>query len=164
MSNDSKDVSFATGAAAPAVGNGFMGARSCYGGDVGGFVALVVVGFFIWFIVKMGRAFSPSGNFDRLAAKGTPARGILLRVASVPQPYRNGAFGQKFERRQVTIDVEVPGQQPYVVDVSALIPRNMARDVLPGVTVEVRVDPQNPMNVTIVGPGAGFATTLLPTA
>src|SRR5262249_53580892 len=136
--------------------------RPCYGGDVEGILVIIFIIIMAAVIFK-GAAATRAGQYSRLSSAGMPARGILLRVGSVPLPYRNRSFGQKFEMRQVTIDVEVPGQQPYVVDVSALIPRNMARDVLPGVTVELRVDPQNLANVSIVGPGAGFVTTQLPT-
>ena len=33
----------------------------------------------------------------------------------------------------------------------------MRGDVLPGATVELRIDPKNRANVAIVGPGAGHA-------
>ena len=101
------------------------------------------------------------GNFDRLMLKGVAARGILLQVA--PTGTKSGTVQRRFELRAVTIDVEVPGQQPYVVQCMPIIPMNLVRDVLPGATLEIRVDTSDPTNIAIVGPGAGFSPTLIGT-
>jgi hypothetical protein len=37
------------------------------------------------------------------------------------------------------------------------MPLNMANDILPGSTVELRVDRSNKSKLTIVGPGSGFS-------
>ncbi|MCE9576136.1 MAG: hypothetical protein K8W52_23510 [Deltaproteobacteria bacterium] len=101
------------------------------------------------------------GSYDRLVASGAPARGILLWVA--PQGVRvpSGNRQRPFERRQMVIDVEIPGQAPYEINVAQQVPLNLVPDCLPGATVELRVDRKNPQRVAIVGPGAFFAAQLL---
>lgn len=86
---------------------------------------------------------------------GVPGRGILLVVA--PTATRQLVGGQPYEVRQMTLDVEVPGKPPYEVSCSPLYPANLSGDMLPGATVELRVDPKNPQSIAIVGPGVGFA-------
>jgi hypothetical protein len=88
---------------------------------------------------------------------GTPARGILLAVAST-----GTRAGTNQESRRVTIDIEVPGQPPYEVSTVATFPTCLRGDVLPGATVELRVHPRNRnAPVSIVGPGVGFGVTQL---
>jgi len=125
-----------------------------------GIVAVVLV---VWVIYKIATA-SSSGTprgYNALLQNGIPARGILLSVANTPM----GSVGigmYKFQQRTVSIDIEVPGQPPYEAMVTALIPLNLVRDVLPGATVELRVDPRDPNNLAIIGPGVGFnAATLM---
>jgi hypothetical protein len=113
------------------------------------FIVIVVV------LITIGAARSSVGGYDRLAAKGVPARGILLQVSSIATKVP-GTRLRRFESRSVTIDIEVPGTAPYVATVNAVIPSNLVRDVLPGATVELRVDPKNGNNIAIVGPGVGF--------
>jgi hypothetical protein len=86
----------------------------------------------------------------------------LLVVSSTGQ--KVGAVSRRFDRRSVTIDVEIPGRQPYEVTTIPLIPINLVRDVLPGATVELRVDPKNPSTMAIIGPGTGFVQAALRTS
>ncbi len=120
-----------------------------------GFLILV-----IWFVVRpmvrsargMGQSFGGS-----LGLGGTPARGILLAVDST-----GTRAGTNQESRRVTIDIEVPGQPPYEVRTVATFPTCLRGDVLPGATVELRVNPKNHnAPVSIVGPGVGFGVTQL---
>jgi hypothetical protein len=118
---------------------------------------VIVVGVVVWALIS---AASSTGSNTRLLRNGIPARGILLRVAALPQ----GSLGTgmyKLQRRQVTIDIEIPGQPPYEATTMVSIPLNLVRDVLPGATVEIRVDRRNPNNVAIVGPGVGFVGAAL---
>jgi hypothetical protein len=116
--------------------------------------ALIVLVFVIIFLAK-----GPGTSFDAVARSGTPARGILLEVSSqVVGTVRSGI--RRFVRRTVTIDVEVPGQTPYVTTTNVLVPSNLDRDVLPGATVELRV---TKTSIVVVGPGAGFAVARLGT-
>ncbi len=59
------------------------------------------------------------------------------------------------------MDIEIPGQPPYEATVTPLVPTNLVRDVLPGATVELRIDPKRPTQLAIVGPGVGFNSALL---
>jgi hypothetical protein len=95
-------------------------------------------------------------DFYTLLQRGIPARGILLRVGS--QASAQGTAGQGFyEVRAVQIDVEVPGSAPYQCDCSLYVPANLRRLVLPGATVELRVDPSLRQNIVLFGPGVGLS-------
>lgn len=100
----------------------------------------------------------PLDDFDRLLTSGVPARGILLRVSSTRDS--TGTSGlRRFERRSVLLDVEIPGENPYEISASPFILSNLVRDVLPGATVELRVDRDDPMRIAIVGPGSAIAAS-----
>lgn len=101
-------------------------------------------------------------SYDRLVANGIPARGILLAVSPIGR--KVGATWRRFERRRVRIDVEILGRAPYEVQTTTVFPLNLSRDVLPGATVELRVDPRNPNLLAIIGPGTGFAQAALRTS
>ncbi|HET9992681.1 MAG TPA: hypothetical protein VFQ65_29305 [Kofleriaceae bacterium] len=121
--------------------------------------AIVMAFAVIWIIAAAAKA-SGSASYTRLARSGTPARGILLAVASTPGT-SVGIGLNKLQSRQVTIDIEVPGQPPYELTTTLLIPLNLVRDVLPGATVELRVGSRN--QVVVVGPGVGFTASTLMT-
>lgn len=117
----------------------------------------VVVFVFIFSLVKA----AASGGYQGLIKRGVPARGILLWVdrQGVKQP---GVGRVRYEKRGMTIDVEIPGKAPYEVTTTSFVPTNLSRDVLPGCTVELRVNPRNPQQIAIVGPGVGFAQLMPP--
>lgn len=117
--------------------------------------------FVIVMVVKAAAAGS-GASYDGLVARGVPARGILLSVATTGT--KIGTQARRFELRQVTIDVEIPGKAPYEINATPVIPINLVRDVLPGATVELRVDPKNPAKMAIVGPGTGFVQQALRTS
>ena len=98
-------------------------------------------------------SWAPGTQFARFVANGAQARGILLRVAPTGTRFKDG--GQTFERRFVRLDVEIPGQAPYEIDATPIIPTNLVADVLPGATLELRVDRSNG-NIAIVGSGVGM--------
>lgn len=110
--------------------------------------------FFIWVIVK---AVGP-GPYAKLLKVGTPARGILLKVNN-QAGQRSRSSGMKFETWPVTIDVEIPGQPPHELSCGLLIPSQFRNDILPGATVELRVDPKNKKSMAVIGPGAGLIGT-----
>jgi hypothetical protein len=121
-------------------------------------VLVIVIVAAIYIVAAAAKA-AGSAGYNRLARNGTPARGILLAVASMPGTSVGTGFN-KLQSRQVTIDIEVPGQPPYELETTLLIPLNLVRDVLPGATVELRVGARN--QVVVVGPGVGFnASTLM---
>ena len=123
------------------------------------------VGFLVFFalVVFMIAAKGGRANYSTLLTRGISGRGILLAVSSVPVGQSVGFGLVKYQQRQVTIDIEVPGKPPYEISGTTLVPLNLVRDVLPGATVEVRVDPKNPTNIAIVGPGVGFNANSLMT-
>jgi hypothetical protein len=106
-----------------------------------------------------------SGGYQGLVKTGIPARGILLSVdrVGVKQPATGiGMNRVRYEKRGMTIDVEIPGKAPYQITTYSYIPTNLSRDVLPGCTVELRVHKRNPQQIAIVGPGVGFAQLMPP--
>ncbi len=126
-------------------------------------ICFVAFGFMFVALAFIGAlARNPAGQFDRLSANGIPARGILLQVAQTSSGM-SGRIGRRFQSRRVRIDIEVPGRAPYEVRGLAWIPMNCVRDVLPGATVELRVDASNPQKFVIIGPGVGFAPQIVPT-
>ncbi len=98
----------------------------------------------------------PAAEFDRLVAKGAPARGILLQVSSTGVRVPGGTQLRRFQRRQISLDVEIDGETPYETSTTPLFPTNLVSDILPGATVELRVDRKNRDNIAIVGPGASL--------
>jgi hypothetical protein len=128
---------------------------------VGAAIGFIIIFFVLWGIISSAGKSSTS-SYDKLVKRGAPARGILLQVSSTGT--MTGAVGRRFEIRQVYIDVEITGQQPYETNANAIIPINLVRDVLPGATVELRVDPNDRTKMAIVGPGTGFVQQALRTA
>ena len=100
------------------------------------------------------------GSPSAIAQRGIPARGILLQVSSVPGR-TVGIAPWRFQPRSVVMDIEIPGRPPYQAAVTPFVPTHLVRDVLPGATVELRMNPKNPLQIVIVGPGVGFNSALL---
>ena len=99
----------------------------------------------------------PITDFYTLLQRGTPARGILLKVNS--QRNARGTLTQGYyELRSVTIDVEIPGQSPYQVDCMISVPANLCRLILPGATLELRVDTSVQNSVAVFGPGVALSS------
>ncbi len=93
-----------------------------------------------------------------LLQNGVPARGILLKVGS-QRSARGDATRGYYEVRTVSIDVEIPGKPPYECSCSLFIPANLRPLVLPGATLELRVDPNGRQNIAVFGPGVGLPAT-----
>jgi len=83
---------------------------------------------------------------------GIPARGLVLQSTILATNTR--VNGQRFEQRAMTLDVEIPGQRPYVCQGTFLIPRLLV-EAIPGASLDLSVDPSNAQNIVVVGPG-GF--------
>ena len=119
-----------------------------------GLVCFGITAFVIWVIVAIVRASSAN---TRLMNTGLIARGILLRVDIPLTRWSAEGVRPNFRRFRLRVDVELPGQEPYEIDQLVSFPTNMDRLILPGSTVELRVDPKNRKNVLIVGPGVNLA-------
>jgi hypothetical protein len=86
-------------------------------------------------------------------AGGIPARALVLGCSQ----YSNGSVNvgtTRYERRNMVIDVEIAGRQPYVLTGEFLVPRG-AVEVIPGASLDVAVDPTDGSKISVVGPG-GF--------
>lgn len=124
-----------------------------------GFVIFMVVAFIVASSGNRGQSSWQgsfgSGGMSGLLATGTPARGIMLTVSSTGT--RTTYNGVRYEVRSALVDVEVTGFAPYESNTSVYIPTNLVRDVLPGSTMELRVDTTDRSRVIVVGPDVGFA-------
>ena len=119
-----------------------------------GLVIAVVFVFFVFFMIKQAskNLLTSTAAIDRLARRGIRGRGLVLSAFQMSNSVTLG--GRRFERKQMTLDVEVPGRAPYVVSGQFLIPRGQV-EAIPGASLEVAVDPSNPSQVAVLGPG-GF--------
>jgi len=119
-------------------------------------VIAVVVFFIIRAIVKSSSNYSKTQQFDLVmsgqAPKGKVGRALILSAARVATPTK--LFGRVVEQRNVRIEVEVPGSDPYELNLMLIIPLGLV-EARPGDMLEVAVDPRNPSNITVLGPG-GF--------
>ena len=123
---------------------------------MGTFIGLCVVVAFLFAIVQGFRKASlPNQTLqarDRLQATGLPARGLVLTCSQ----YGTGITmnQRRFEKRTMTIDVEIPGRQPYVSRGDFLIPRGVV-EAIPGASLDLVVDAADPDKIVVLGPG-GF--------
>src|SRR5215470_2590962 len=118
-----------------------------------GFLVLLIL--LIVFVV-LPRLFGKRVGGDartRLMSSGLPARGLVVRAASTARGML--VNGQRFQVRNVLLDVEVQGRAPYEIAVDALFPRMC--ESFPGTALDLRVDPTNPANLAIVGPAGSSA-------
>jgi hypothetical protein len=117
--------------------------------------AFMVIGLII-VVAKLVGGTGPT----KLLQQGLVAKGILLRVDIPATRWAAEGGRMAWQRRRLRIDVELPGHAPYEVDTLVQFPTNMSGSILPGATVELRVDPKKKDRVVISGPGvalgAGF--------
>ena len=118
--------------------------------------AIVVIGIIVAFIAfvmsKAAGNASGVGALDRVRQSGVPARGLVLASSVVSTGVTVGF--RRFEQRPMTIEVEVYGQAPYVIQGTFMVPRGLVEGI-PGSSLELSVDPRNPNQIAILGPG-GF--------
>ena len=113
----------------------------------------VFVLFFVLIRSKMGAASGPSAARG-LAGGRVLARGLVLSAS----PFVSGERtqnGQRYELRDLLLDVEVQGQAPYEVSVTPLIPRIC--EARPGAALDLSLDPRNPSDVVVIGPAGASA-------
>jgi hypothetical protein len=123
-------------------------------------VGIIAVIFFLrWIARALKSGGSVGGIFsnpcDSILQGGVQARGILLKVGSQRRPM--GSAGSYYEMRAVTIDVEIPGKEAYETDCMLYVPSNLCRLILPGATLELRVQSSN--SIAVYGPGVGLPAT-----
>jgi hypothetical protein len=103
----------------------------------------------VWAVRWSARQANPQRfAHDGLLARGLEARGLILQSSSTFT--ETTLNGQRYELRDLVMDVEVLGQAPYEVSITPMIPRIC--EATPGAALDLRVDPKNPNNIVIVGP------------
>jgi len=130
--------------------------------NVNTFIAAIVLCTLVWLGLRKVARSRLTSTFEPGYPYTTPARGILLKVDVYSS--RRNAGGVRAEVRTMTIDVEIPGQEPFEVNTDVYFAPNLVRDILPGASVELRINRNNNNQVFIVGLGAGFSGASLVTA
>ncbi len=92
-------------------------------------------------------------RFLSLETKGLRGRGLVLSCAQLGMGVTLN--GRRFEKRTMTLDVEIPGREPYVSTGDFLVPRGVA-ETIPGVSLDVAVDAKDQNQILVLGPG-GFS-------
>ncbi|HEY5372544.1 MAG TPA: hypothetical protein VIK01_02615 [Polyangiaceae bacterium] len=92
-------------------------------------------------------------RFLALETKGLRGRGLVLSCAQLGTGVTLN--GRRFEKRTMTLDVEIPGREPYVSTGDFLVPRGVA-ETIPGASLDVAVDARNQNQILVLGPG-GFS-------
>ena len=112
------------------------------------FLVSVVVFVGVFFLVlRIGK---PGGlNGGRILG-----RGLVLSASSFARGERT-VGAQRFELRDMVLDIELPGQTPYEVAVTPLIPRIC--EGRPGAALDVAVNPRRPNDIVILGPAGSAA-------
>jgi hypothetical protein len=117
---------------------------------VAGIVGLIIF-FVIFILIKSAntRALGVSG-YDRLAKNGVRGRALVLASSNIAVSFRIGM--RRFERRSMTLEVELQGREPFIAQGTYPVPRGLVEPI-PGSTLDVAVDPRG--NIAVLGPG-GF--------
>jgi hypothetical protein len=116
---------------------------------------LVLVGILIFVVWMISRAGKGPKTFAQVAQSGARGRALVLQSSMPTSGFTMN--GRRWLRTTMTLDIEVPGQQPYQVTGSFLLPRGLV-EAVPGSSLEVAVDMNNRMSadsVSVLGPG-GF--------
>jgi hypothetical protein len=117
-----------------------------------------LIGVFVLLAIVRGALRRAAANLaggtvmDTFAAQGVRARGLVLTSNRVSSAVT--VNGRRFERRSMTLDVEIPGRAPFVTSGSFLVPRGIV-EALPGSSLELAIDPTDASQITVLGPG-GF--------
>lgn len=112
----------------------------------------IIVAFFAFVMSKAASNAKGAVTIDRVRQGGVPGRGLVLASSFISVGVTVGM--RRFEQRQMTIEVEVYGQQPYVIQGTFMVPRGLVEPI-PGSSLELAVDSGNPNQIAILGPG-GF--------
>jgi hypothetical protein len=105
--------------------------------------------------MQRGRAPRPAGPGSTGAGvrqNAVQGRGLVLASSNTATGVTRN--GRRFDRRTMTLEVEVAGMAPYVINGSFLVPRGQV-EAIPGASLEVVVNGRDASDVTVLGPG-GF--------
>jgi hypothetical protein len=116
-------------------------------------VAILIFVVFIWIIVKSSGNSKALQNQTALEANGVRGRALVLSSDMLTSSVTINA--QLYERRTMTLDIEIPGRAPYTTTGQFLIARGLVEPV-PGASLDVAVDPKDQNQVAVLGPG-GFS-------
>jgi hypothetical protein len=121
---------------------------------VGFFIGLAIIVFVVWMIARSSSTnlLTSTTAIDRLAQRGVRARGLVLTSNQLSFGVTIGM--RRFERRTMTLDVEIPGRAPFVMSGTFLVPRGIV-EAVPGSSLELAVHPTNMSQIAVLGPG-GF--------
>ena len=113
-------------------------------------VVAIIIAVVVLFLLR--GAFSGKGGLS-LETTGLPARGLVLECSQTSTGQTIN--GRRFEVFTMTLDVEIPGSEPYVCKGAFLVPRGQVETV-PGASLDLRVDRKNKNQLLVIGPG-GFS-------
>jgi hypothetical protein len=117
-------------------------------------ILYVILAIFAFFVLRalLGGSVGGVRTYDRLASGGLRGRALVLASSQIATGVT--AVGRRFQRRTMTLDVELRGAGTFVVNGAFLVPRGLVEPI-PGCSLEVAVDPKNRQNIAVLGPG-GF--------
>jgi len=115
------------------------------------FLFFVVLVF--WIIIAGGASARKLKRQMALETNGVRGRALVLSSSFLTTSTTINAV--RYEQRTMTLDIDIPGREPYVTSGVFLIPRGMVEPV-PGASLDVAVDPSNQNLLSVLGPG-GFS-------
>ena len=121
---------------------------------------LVAVGGSMFFVFKMiGGITGNQAEQNRILQTGQPAAGRVVGLGTTGTTVT--IMGHRHLQLALTIEVQVPGRPPYVVQTTQLISELRIPSLQPGAQLSLRVDPMNPNKIAIADgappPAGGFA-------
>lgn len=117
------------------------------------FALVIIVGVVVLILFSSSAASRKSRRFLALETKGLRGRGLVLSCVQLGTGVTLN--GRRFEKRTMTLDVEIPGREPYVSTGDFLVPRGVA-ETIPGASLDVAVDVRDQNQILVLGPG-GFS-------
>jgi hypothetical protein len=115
----------------------------------------IVLGFLVlvFFVILAALKGGVAGSYDRLASAGLRGRALVLGASQMVTGVTLN--GRRFQRRQMVLEIEIEGREPYEVSGTFLVPRGLIEPI-PGSSLDVAVDRGVPSRVAVLGPG-GFS-------
>ena len=106
------------------------------------------------FLILRAMVRGSGGGVLALEANGVRARGLVLSCSQVSAGGTT-INGRRFEKRTMTLDIEIPGAEPYVSSGVFLVPRGVVETV-PGASLDLAVHRSKKNQIAVLGPG-GFS-------